>query len=154
MQECQSQPTGRWSILQEWQVIPAGKVVNIAGMILHNALAGGQYRRNNLRELMVSMPGMDGQDCEKAWSRCVGIYTRTGQTPFKVESFVGTEADCRQIIPRINALLGTNYDLLRFNCEHLANMAQGKQPVSKQVGGWILGATVLGLYFAFRSRND
>lgn len=46
-----------------------------------------------------------------------------------------------QIAQRALSLLGTKYDLLKFNCEHAAYSAQNGKPNSPQ----IIGAAVIGL---------
>ncbi len=51
----------------------------------------------------------------------------------EVKSFAGTALAQQQIIPRINALLGTQYDLIKFNCEHFAEYIQTGKAQSKQV---------------------
>jgi hypothetical protein len=40
----------------------------------------------------------------------------------RIDRFSGSEYDRIQVIPRINQLLGTKYDLVNFNCEHLPNL--------------------------------
>jgi len=62
----------------------------------------------------------------------------------RVEYFNGTEAQRNQIIPFINSILGTNYDLINYNCEHFANQIQKGTPESKQVANAV-GFSVLGL---------
>ena len=57
-----------------------------------------------------------------------------GQRLERVEPFKGSEFQRNQIIPFINSKVGTNYDLLKYNCEHFANEIQTGKSHSKQVG--------------------
>ena len=53
----------------------------------------------------------------------------------------------RQVVQRALGLVGCEYDMLTFNCEHMANLAVNGQATSAQVQkGFILGlvGTVLG----------
>lgn len=51
----------------------------------------------------------------------------------RFEPFGGKEHERTLVIPRVNNLLGTDYNLIAFNCEHFARwIAQGKLE-SKQV---------------------
>ncbi len=51
----------------------------------------------------------------------------------RIEKFNGNEYARYQIIPRINALLGSQYNLVNFNCEHFAELIQNGKPESKQI---------------------
>jgi hypothetical protein len=51
----------------------------------------------------------------------------------RIQRFAGTEEARRNIIPRINNLLGTEYDLINFNCEHFAEWVQTGKSKSKQM---------------------
>ena len=54
------------------------------------------------------------------------------------------------VVARARALLGRNYDLLAFNCEHLANYAAEGRTESPQLQNAVLGTTVLaGLWLLF-----
>ncbi|MDD5569641.1 MAG: lecithin retinol acyltransferase family protein [Bacteroidales bacterium] len=69
----------------------------------------------------------------------------------RIEKFKGTEEVRRQIIPRINKLKGTQYDLINFNCEHFAELIQTGRPSSKQVDNVLFGLgliTFIGLIAA------
>ena len=50
-----------------------------------------------------------------------------------IEYFKGTESERQQIIPYINSIIGRNYDLVNYNCEHFANEVQTGKAHSKQV---------------------
>ncbi len=70
----------------------------------------------------------------------------------RIEKFRGSESARQNIIARINKLVGTQYDLINFNCEHFAELIQHGRPKSNQVGNavgfgflaLIIGAVVLG----------
>jgi len=44
----------------------------------------------------------------------------------------------QQIVQRALQLIGTKYDLLNFNCEHAANLAQNGKAESPQLKGFVL----------------
>lgn len=71
----------------------------------------------------------------------------------RVERFRGTLAERQQAVQNAIALIGTNYDLLLFNCEHYANVVQHQQKVSNQVKtGLALG--LAGLLVGILFNND
>ena len=59
--------------------------------------------------------------------------------------FPGTEEARQHVIMRINALIGVQYDLVNFNCEHFAELIQSGVATSLQVKNTLLGLAVLGL---------
>jgi hypothetical protein len=61
----------------------------------------------------------------------------------RIEKFKGTEEARRSIIPRINKLLGTQYDLINFNCEHFVELIYTGRPTSKQVNTAFFGLGLL-----------
>lgn len=61
----------------------------------------------------------------------------------RYQQYRGTEAARSQVLPRIEALVGLNYNLLFFNCEHFAEFVQTGKAVSRQVGAVALGAVLL-----------
>ena len=63
----------------------------------------------------------------------------------RIERYSGSEYARDQIIPRINKLLGTKYDLINFNCEHFAELIQNGVSKSNQVKTG-LGIALLGLF--------
>lgn len=71
-----------------------------------------------------------------------------------IQAFAGSEADRAKIIPRIDALLGTGYDLLRFNCEHFANEIQQGKATSYQIGGWMAALTFLGIAWMITRESE
>lgn len=69
-----------------------------------------------------------------------------GKKLLPVERFRGTENQRKQIIPSINRLLGTQYDLFYYNCEHFANEVQlgiRESPQIKVVTNIAFGIAVL-----------
>ena len=60
----------------------------------------------------------------------------------RIERFKGTEQARKNIIPRINNLLGTRYGLVNFNCEHFAELIQNGKPKSKQLTNALLGFAI------------
>lgn len=77
-----------------------------------------------------------------------------GNNLVRVELFSGTEYAREQIIPRINQLLGTQYDLVNFNCEHFAEFIQTGKASSKQVGNAILSVALGALFLGLLFRSD
>lgn len=68
----------------------------------------------------------------------------------RIEKFRGTEYARINVIPRINSLIGKQYDLINFNCEHFVEEVYTGVPSSKQVTNALLGlgaVAVLGLIF-------
>jgi Lecithin retinol acyltransferase len=61
---------------------------------------------------------------------------------WRIERFPGSAAERRQVVPRIKALLGKEYDLINFNCEHLAELVQYGKSKSNQVTNGFLAAIV------------
>lgn len=62
-----------------------------------------------------------------------------------IQRFVGTEDARQTVIPRVNELLGTPYNLLTFNCEHFAELVQNGVAVSRQVGAAAFGVILIGV---------
>ncbi len=63
-----------------------------------------------------------------------------------------------RVARRALALVGQEYDLLRFNCEHMANLAVHGESYSRQVGAvaavavvGIVGVAAWGIFRAFRA---
>ncbi|HZE84440.1 MAG TPA: lecithin retinol acyltransferase family protein [Puia sp.] len=71
-----------------------------------------------------------------------------GTGTIQIQKFSGTEADRQAVISRINALIGTSYNLVNFNCEHFAELIQTGVAVSKQVGAAVLSALLIGICLA------
>ena len=71
----------------------------------------------------------------------------------RTERFEGNEYQRGQIIPFINGKLGTNYDLLTYNCEHFANHVRTGEPKSYQVQNGV-GLGLLAAAIWFGSRNS
>jgi hypothetical protein len=70
---------------------------------------------------------------------------RTRQGKIWIQKFEGTETDRGNIIPQIDALIGTAYNLVNFNCEHFANLIQKKVSISQQVAAAVAGAVIIGI---------
>ena len=60
-------------------------------------------------------------------------FFRDGTIITRIEPFRGTNAQRTKAINDAFAFVGTNYDLIGFNCEHYANVVQQKPAISKQV---------------------
>jgi hypothetical protein len=73
------------------------------------------------------------------------LLLRTGTGKIWIQKFVGTETARDYVVPRIDALIGTPYNLVNFNCEHFANLIQTGAAVSKQVAAAVLGALVISI---------
>lgn len=71
----------------------------------------------------------------------------------RIERFTGSEEIRNNIIPRINKLIGSNYDLVAFNCEHFAEYIQTGKPASKQVKNVFLGLGVLAFITLIANSN-
>ncbi len=68
-----------------------------------------------------------------------------------IERFNKSEDMRRKIIPRIEKLLGTQYDLVNFNCEHFAEFIQHGKPKSQQVKNAFIGLGAMALIGIFAS---
>ncbi len=69
---------------------------------------------------------------------------RGGYKLTRVEPFIGNQHQRNVAIRRAMQLIGTQYDLLNFNCEHYANTVQHNKQYSNQVGiGFALGVFAL-----------
>jgi hypothetical protein len=56
---------------------------------------------------------------------------------------IGDHFQRQQIVQRALQLIGTKYDLLKFNCEHAANLAQNGRADSPQLRGFAMLALLL-----------
>lgn len=66
--------------------------------------------------------------------RFVSLQTALDGNPIKrLEPFGGKEHERELVIPKIRSLLGTNYNLINFNCEHFARLISNGTAESKQV---------------------
>jgi len=73
---------------------------------------------------------------------------RGGYELTRVERFTGNQHQRNAVVQFAMHLIGKQYDLLGFNCEHYANTVQHKKSYNNQVGvglGLGLFALVLGL---------
>lgn len=73
---------------------------------------------------------------------------RDGFIATRIEPFMGINFQRIEAVKRAISLIGKQYDLINFNCEHYANTVQHKKSYSKQVGvgiGLGLFAFVLGI---------
>lgn len=68
---------------------------------------------------------------------------RDGYHLTRIEPYLGNNFQRRLAVNRAIELIGTQYDLVNFNCEHYANAVQYNKPFSKQVGNGIIAALVL-----------
>lgn len=73
------------------------------------------------------------------------VFLRDISEITRIEVFRGTDEQRINAVQNAMALVGTNYDLLQFNCEHYANVVQHQQKVSNQVKTGIF----LGIVTAF-----
>jgi hypothetical protein len=60
--------------------------------------------------------------------------------------------DALGVIQRAHAALGARWDLVRFNCEHFVEWAFGREPKSRQLQQWAVGAGVIALAAFLASR--
>lgn len=74
-----------------------------------------------------------------------GHIFRDGYHLTRIEPFNGNDLQRRQAVNRAFALVGKEYDLVNFNCEHYANVVQFNRPYSGQVGRGILTIFILAL---------
>lgn len=68
---------------------------------------------------------------------------RDGYHVTRIEPFIGNDFQRNAAVTRAKQLIGTQYDLMNFNCEHYANVVQFNRTYSKQVGNGILAALAL-----------
>ena len=101
--------------------------------------------------IFVQIPGQVPLVAENQAGRGVQYITleefiqRAGAGKILIQKFEGSELEREGIVPRINALLGTQYNLINFNCEHFANLVQNGVASSAQVAVTIVGALIVGI---------
>jgi hypothetical protein len=80
------------------------------------------------------------------------METFSGGRPVRVISrVVGSVFDQEQVVQRALSLVGQRYDLLNFNCEHVAYYAQTGVAKSPQLGFAALCLLVVFGFLAFRN---
>lgn len=79
---------------------------------------------------------------------------RDGKAITRVERFLGNQYQRNAAIQRATQLIGKQYNLLKFNCEHYANTVQHRKNHSKQVGNGVMLAGALALLFISTRRPD
>lgn len=73
----------------------------------------------------------------------------------RIEKFNGTPQQRNEAIQRALKLIGKNYNLINFNCEHFANIVQYKSIESKQVQlGTGLGLGLIALIIGIFANNE
>lgn len=73
----------------------------------------------------------------------------------RIEKFNGTPQQRNDAIQRALKLIGKNYNLINFNCEHFANIVQYKLIESKQVQlGTGLGLGLIALIIGIFANNE
>lgn len=68
---------------------------------------------------------------------------RDGYHLTRIEPFGGNDFQRRLAVNRAVSLIGTQYDLVNFNCEHYANAVQYNKSFSRQVVNGILATLLL-----------
>lgn len=83
------------------------------------------------------------------WSRGVQIYSFEEAASFfndykitEIKKFTGTRWELQNLIKRAISKRGKPYNVLGFNCEHLANFIRTGRSFSWQVGWLVLGLIV------------
>lgn len=57
------------------------------------------------------------------------------------------------IVRRARSMIGRQWDLLTFNCDHFVELALGREPRSRQLQGWlVLGAVVGAIWILSRGK--
>lgn len=105
------------------------------GLVQHHAIYIGNDAYGN-RQYIENYIGKGVQRVDENY------LFRDGYHLTRVEPFIGNAFQRRLAVNRAVALIGTQYDLVNFNCEHYANAVQYGKQFSNQVGNGIL-ATVL-----------
>ncbi len=130
---------------------------NIWGAMQSHTLAAGdkiQVQRFLYRHVGIYLgPRLDGR-CVAHNDKKTGVVILSTFEKFLGGSAVSIEipapADSfarTQVVQRALSLLGTKYDLWKFNCEHYANYSQTGKATSPQLSAaFALAAIVLGLY--------
>lgn len=80
-------------------------------------------------------------------------FFKDGTVIIRIEPFRGSNAERTKAINDAFAFVGTNYNLLGFNCEHYANVVQQKPAISKQVATGLTLA-VVGLFVGVILNNE
>lgn len=105
------------------------------GFVQHHAIYIGNDAYGN-RQYIENYIGKGVQMVNESYLFRDGYYLT------RIEPFIGNDFQRRLAVNRAIALIGTQYDLVNFNCEHYANAVQYNDPFSNQVGNGIL-ATIL-----------
>lgn len=72
----------------------------------------------------------------------------TGGRPWQVVSLPRPWHERLEIVEQALSLIGTQYDLLSFNCEHFVNLVKTGRPFSPTLRDFVGAATVIGLVWA------
>lgn len=111
---------------------------NELGFIQHHAIYIGNDVYGN-RQYIENRIGKGVQVVNESY------LFRDGYHFTRVEPFTGSDFQRRAAINRAIKLIGTQYNLVNFNCEHYANAVQHNKPYSKQVGNGILAALAIAI---------
>jgi len=72
-----------------------------------------------------------------------GFLRNDARNLIRIEPFKGNEIQRLNVIPRINQLVGSDYDLINFNCEHFAELIQNGRSTSRQLNLALFGLGVV-----------
>jgi hypothetical protein len=97
--------------------------------------------------IYVGQHGLDGScvvhNCKGKGVILSNLDDFSGNSPIFIhQKAIGSFIERQTIVHRALSLLGTNYDLFQFNCEHAASFAQSGVARSPQ----IVGASLLALF--------
>lgn len=106
------------------------------GLVQHHAIYVGTDAYGN-RQYIENYIGKGVQRVDENY------LFRDGYHLTRIEPFIGNAFQRRLAVNRAVSLIGTQYDLVNFNCEHYANAVQYNKPFSNQVGNGILATLLL-----------
>lgn len=107
------------------------------GLVQHHAIYIGKDWQGN-RLYLENAIGQGVREVSEAY------LFRDGYQVTRIEPFQGNLNQRNIAVKAARAMIGKEYDLINFNCEHYANTVQHNESYSSQVGnGIMLGLLVL-----------
>lgn len=118
-----------------------GSIVSTPILLGYRHIGIVSDRYHDGKPMIISNSSRAGGVREEPWD------TFAQHQPVKVE-YSASGLDAFRIVERARSRIGTPYDLIKWNCEHLATHALGKEPQSPQVKATLalaaLGCLILG----------
>lgn len=115
-----------------------GTVVSVPIFVIYRHKGIVSDRWYNGKPMIISNSGRFGGVAEEPWD----VFAQG--RPVTAERFSGT-TPLHQVVSRARSLIGTQYNLYDWNCEHLVTYAYGLKPHSQQVTTTLAIATFCGV---------